>query len=71
MGLAGARKMGGSATREPDLIYVVREGGAMNLCGQGGGATSASPCSLHPISSPVPLFTSLNHAKNHANYELQ
>ena len=28
--------MGGSATREPDLIYVVREGGAMNLCGQGG-----------------------------------
>jgi len=24
MGLAGARKMGGSATREPELIYVVR-----------------------------------------------
>ena len=28
MGLAGARKMGGSATREPELIYVVRGGGA-------------------------------------------
>ena len=47
--------MGGTATREPDLIYVVREGGAMNLCGQGGWAPQV-PLPVLSIQSAPPFL---------------
>jgi len=46
--------MGGSATHEPELIYVVREGGAMSLW-SGGGATYDNNNSWrphHPLVQP-------------------
>ena len=44
MGLAAARKMGGSATREPELIYVVRGASSDNP----GGRQNPHPTVLLP-----------------------
>jgi len=49
MGLAGARKMGGSATREPELIYVVR--GAPAMITTPGGRQNPRPTVLLPVTS--------------------
>jgi len=47
MGLAGARKMGGSTTREPELIYVVR--GAPAMITTPGGRQNPRPTVLLPL----------------------
>jgi len=46
MGLAGARKMGGSATREPELIYVVW--GAPAMITTPGGRQNPRPLPSRP-----------------------